>query len=128
MGRTSPPASAFARSPTLAGNERLQARRAAGQRVISLGFGEAGLPVLPVVAEVLAAAAGHNAYGAVAGSSAARAAAAGYFSRRGLPTHADQVVLAPGSKALLFATLAVLPGDVILPRPSWVSYAAPAAL
>src|ERR1051326_7250670 len=110
MGRTSPPASAFARSPTLAGNERLQARRAAGQRVISLGFGEAGLPVLPAVAEVLAA------------------APAGSFSRGGLPTHADQVVLAPGSKALLFATLAVLPGDVILARPSWVSYAAPAAL
>ena len=117
-----------AHSPTLAFNERLRARRAAGLRVISLGFGEAGLPVLPAVADVLAAAAGHNAYGAVAGSPAARAAVAGYFSRRGLPTDADDVILAPGSKPLLFAILAVLPGDVILPRPSWVSYAAQAAL
>src|SRR6185295_17867772 len=52
----------------------------------------------------------------------------GYFERRGLPTSADRVLLAPGSKALLYALLAVLPGDVVLPRPSWVSYAAQAAL
>ncbi len=38
------------------------------------------------------------------------------------------MLLAPGSKALLFGLLAALPGDVVLPRPSWVSYAAQAAL
>ena len=37
-------------------------------------------------------------------------------------------MIAPGSKALLWALLAVLPGDVVLPQPSWVSYAAQAAL
>ena len=57
-----------------------------------------------------------------------REAAAGYFERRGLPTGPEQVLLAPGSKALLYALLCVLPGDVVLPRPSWVSYAAQAAL
>ena len=34
----------------------------------------------------------------------------------------DQVVIAPGSKPLLFALLDILQGDVMLPRPSWVSY------
>lgn len=34
----------------------------------------------------------------------------------------------PGSKPLLFALLAAIGGDVVLPRPSWVSYAAQAAL
>lgn len=115
-------------SATLLMNERLRARRAGGQQVLPLGFGEAGLPVLPAVAEVLAAAATHNAYGPVAGSAPVRAAAAGYFARRGQPTDAEQVILAPGSKALLFAILAALPGDVVLPLPSWVSYAAQAAL
>jgi aspartate aminotransferase len=115
-------------SATLATNERVQARIAAGRPVLHLAFGEAGLPVLPGVAERLAAAAGENGYGPVAGSPAVREAAAGYFERRGLPTGPGQVLLAPGSKALLYALLSVLPGDVVLPRPSWVSYAAQAAL
>jgi len=115
-------------SPTLATDERVRARIAAGAPVLHLGFGEAGLPVLPGVAERLGAAAGQNGYGPVAGSPAVREAAAGYYERRGLPTAPEQVVVAPGSKALLYALLAVLPGDVVLPRPSWVSYAAQAAL
>ena len=88
-------------SATLAANERVQARIAAGRPVLHLAFGEAGLPVLPSVAEHLAAAAGANGYGPVAGSPAVRAAAAGYYERRGLPTSPDRVVLAPGGKALL---------------------------
>lgn len=117
-----------AHSATLAINERIQARRARGEKVLHLGFGEAGLPVLPAVADVLAGAVAGNAYGPVVGSLPARDAAAGYFTRRGLATHADQLVLAPGSKALLYALLTVLRGDVVLPVPSWVTYAAQAAL
>lgn len=30
--------------------------------------------------------------------------------------------MAPGSKPLLFALFDLLQGDVLLPRPSWVSY------
>lgn len=115
-------------SPTLAVNERLDARAAAGAPALNLGFGEARLPVLPAVAEVLAGAAGRNRYGPVAGSASARTAAAGHLTRRGTPTDPAQVVLAPGSKPLLYALIASLPGDVVLPRPSWVSYAAQAAL
>jgi aspartate aminotransferase len=115
-------------SATLATNERVQARLAAGAPILHLAFGEAGLPVLSSVAERLGAAAGQNGYGPVAGSPAARAAAAGYFERRGLQTAPEQVLLAPGSKALLYALLTVLPGDVVIPRPSWVSYAAQATI
>ncbi|MCQ4082525.1 pyridoxal phosphate-dependent aminotransferase [Streptomyces sp. RB6PN25] len=117
-----------AHSATLAINERLAARRAAGERVVHLGFGEAGLPVLPSVATTLAEAVGRNGYGPVVGSARVRDAAAGHLSRRGLATVGDQMVLAPGSKALLYALVAALPGDVVLPRPSWVSYAAQAAI
>jgi aspartate aminotransferase len=34
----------------------------------------------------------------------------------------EQVVVAPGSKPLLFALFDILEGNVLLPRPSWVSY------
>ncbi|MEU6083634.1 aminotransferase class I/II-fold pyridoxal phosphate-dependent enzyme [Streptomyces sp. NPDC047108] len=115
-------------SATLAINETLQARKAAGEKVLHLGFGEAGLPVPDPVAEALARAAGLNGYGAVVGSSDVREAAAGWFTRRNLVTEPDQVLFAPGSKALLFALLAALPGDLVLPRPAWVSYAAQASL
>ena len=115
-------------SATLAADARVRRRIAAGAPVIHLAFGEAGLPVLPGLAEVLARGAADNGYGPVEGAVAARVAAAGYFARRGLPTQPEQVIFAPGSKALLFALLNVLPGDVLLPCPSWVSYAAQAEL
>ncbi|ANZ40102.1 aminotransferase [Lentzea guizhouensis] len=115
-------------SATLAVNEKINARRAAGRPVLHLGFGEAGLPVLPAVADALTAAAAENGYGPVAGSQRAREAAAGYLTRRDLPTDPGQIVFAPGSKPLLYAVLTALPGDVVLPVPSWVSYAAQAQL
>ena len=72
-------AAAVPASPTLAANERVQAKLAAGEDVLHLAFGEAGLPVLPAIAERLAEGAARNGYGPVAGSAAAREAAAGYF-------------------------------------------------
>jgi len=115
-------------SATLAVNERLRRLIDAGEPILHLAFGEAGLPVPEEVVDALTRGAPDNAYGPVAGSASARAAAAAWFGRRRLPTDPDQVVIAPGSKALLWGLLAVLPGDVVLPRPSWVSYAAQAAL
>jgi aspartate aminotransferase len=95
---------------------------------VHLAFGEAGLPVHPVLREMLDAAAPSNSYPPVAGTRAARDAAAGYFSRRDIRAQAESVVLAPGSKPLLFALLLALDGDLLLPQPSWVSYAAQAQL
>jgi aspartate aminotransferase len=115
-------------SATLAINERIAELRASGRPVLHLAFGEAGLPVPPLLRDVLADAVRHNGYGPVTGIPSAREAVAGYFGRRALPTDPDRVLLAPGSKALLYALLTVLPGDVVLPVPSWVSYAAQAAL
>jgi aspartate aminotransferase len=118
-------------SATLAANEQIRARQARGETLLHLAFGEAGIPVHPALAEVLRRATGRGGYPSVAGDAAAREAVAGYLGRRGLTAgHADpdHVVLGPGSKSLLYAVLALLPGDVVLPRPSWVSYAAQAGL
>jgi aspartate aminotransferase len=111
-------------SATLAAQEELTRRRRAGLPVLPLAFGEAGLPVPPALLTALASVTGGNSYGPVAGRPALRAAAAGYWTRRGLPTTAEAVVAGPGSKALLFGLLLALGTDVAMPRPSWVSYAA----
>jgi len=109
-------------SPNLALNQMIAARQAAGESIVHLGFGEARLPVFPPFAERLREGAAHNAYGPVAGDETLRAAVAGYFTRRRLPTEADRVVVAPGSKALLMALQLVVPGDVVVPRPCWNTY------
>jgi aspartate aminotransferase len=109
-------------SPTLAINEAVRVRRAQGERIVHFGFGEAGLPVHPLLRQALERASGANAYGAVAGSAALRSSVAGYYSRRGLRTEPEQVLVGPGSKALLYALFASLDGDLVLPRPAWVSY------
>jgi aspartate aminotransferase len=115
-------------SATLAVGEALAARRSRGESVLALGFGEAGLPVHPMLRAALSEAAGRNGYGPVAGLAALREAAAGYWNRRGLPTDPAAVVCGPGSKPLLYATLLALGTDVAVPKPSWVSYAAQAGL
>ncbi|HEX2314991.1 MAG TPA: aminotransferase class I/II-fold pyridoxal phosphate-dependent enzyme, partial [Thermomonospora sp.] len=104
-------------SATLAVNEALERLRREGVPVLPMGFGEAGLPVHPALRRELAEAAGRNAYGPVAGTAELRAAAAGYWARRGLPTDPGLVVAGPGSKALLFGLLLVIGGEVAVPPP-----------
>ncbi|MEU6722732.1 pyridoxal phosphate-dependent aminotransferase [Nonomuraea wenchangensis] len=115
-------------SATLAANEDIERRRRAGERVLHLAFGEAGLPVHPALRDRLAAASEHNGYGPVAGAAGLRESAAGYWDRRGLPTDPELVVCGPGSKSLLYGLLLAIGGDIVLPMPSWVSYAAQADL
>ncbi|MGP3917060.1 pyridoxal phosphate-dependent aminotransferase [Nonomuraea sp. 10N515B] len=115
-------------SATLAANEDIERRRRAGERVLHLAFGEAGLPVHPALRDKLAAASERNGYGPVAGAPELRAAAAGYWERRGLITDPGLVVCGPGSKSLLYGLLLAIGGDIVLPMPSWVSYAAQADL
>jgi aspartate aminotransferase len=115
-------------SATLAANEILIRRRQAGEPVLPLSFGESGLPVHPLLRGALTHAAGNNSYGPVAGLPELREAAAGYWDRRGLPTGPESVISGPGSKSLLFGLLLAIGADVAVPQPSWVSYAAQAAL
>jgi len=123
-----PPAQEHPVSATLAANEALAARKLLGQPVLPLAFGEAGLPAHPALRDALAAATASNGYGPVAGLEALRSAAAGYWGRRGLATDPGSVVCGPGSKPLIFGLLLATGADVIVPRPSWVSYAAQASL
>jgi aspartate aminotransferase len=118
----------IALSPTLAANELMAARKQRGEPVLPMAFGEAGLPAHPALRLALAEATGRTGYGPVAGQAGLREAAAGYWQRRGLDTDPAAIVCGPGSKALLFGLMLAIGGDVAVPRPSWVSYAAQASL
>ncbi|MET8504991.1 aminotransferase class I/II-fold pyridoxal phosphate-dependent enzyme [Streptomyces sp. NPDC004787] len=78
---------------------------------------EPGLPVLPGLAALLAAAVDRTAPEPPGGGPVLREAAAGYWWRRGLRTHARDVVAAPGAPPLLLALIAAHGGDLLLPRP-----------
>ncbi|GGW24804.1 aminotransferase class I/II-fold pyridoxal phosphate-dependent enzyme [Streptomyces xantholiticus] len=77
----------------------------------------AGLPVLPGLSAVLAAAAGDPAGEPPGGGPTLREAACGYWWRRGLRTRPGEVVAASGAQSLLFALLGAYDGDVLMPRP-----------
>jgi aspartate aminotransferase len=77
-----------------------------------------------MLTRALAEAANVGGYGPVAGSRALRSAVAGYWRRRGVAADTERVVAGPGSKPLLYALLHAIGGDVVVPQPSWVSYAA----
>ncbi|MFF7177864.1 aminotransferase class I/II-fold pyridoxal phosphate-dependent enzyme [Streptomyces sp. NPDC008121] len=78
---------------------------------------EPGLPVLPGLASLLAGAAARTAVEPPGGGPVLREAASGYWWRRGLRTHPEDVVAAPGAQSLLFALIAAHGGDVLMPRP-----------
>ncbi|MGW2106924.1 aminotransferase class I/II-fold pyridoxal phosphate-dependent enzyme [Streptomyces sp. NPDC001948] len=85
-----------------------------------------GLPVLPELAEVLAAAAGRSEPEPTGGGRALRTAAAAYWERRGLPGSPERVAAAPGASPLLLALIAAHGGDVLMPRPcpaTWIPQA-----
>ncbi|NBM21052.1 aminotransferase class I/II-fold pyridoxal phosphate-dependent enzyme [Streptomyces sp. GC420] len=78
---------------------------------------EQGLPVLPELAAVLAAAAGLHAEDPEGGGDEIRDASCGYWLRRGLPCETHDVLAAPGAQPLLLALAAAVGGDALVPRP-----------
>ncbi|MFF2328475.1 MULTISPECIES: aminotransferase class I/II-fold pyridoxal phosphate-dependent enzyme [unclassified Streptomyces] len=85
-----------------------------------------GLPVLPELAEVLAAAAARGEPEPTGGGTALRDAATSYWERRGLHGSPEDVAAAPGASPLLLALIAAHGGDVLMPRPctaTWIPQA-----
>lgn len=116
-------------SATLAMNEAVARRKASGSKTVHLGFGEAAFPLHPLLKTAFAEAATRTSYAPVLGIPALRQAIAAYLTRRRAVAYStDQIVVGPGSKPLLYALLQILAGDVLLPIPSWVSYAPMALL
>jgi aspartate aminotransferase len=110
-------------------NERIAALRRAGRPVYRLGFGQSPFPVPPTVVAALRAHAHEKDYLPVRGLGALREAVARHAQRHdAIDRSADDILIGPGSKQLLFLAQLVLDADLVLPSPSWVSYAPQAQL
>ena len=110
-------------SATLEINERSNALMARGETVYKLGLGQSPFPVPDSVAEALRRNAGQKDYLPVRGLPALREAVAAHQRRVcGLDCSADDVLIGPGSKELLFLLQVVYDAQLVLPNPSWVSY------
>ena len=110
-------------SATLLINERSKELIAEGKTVYRLGFGQSPFPVPPIVVSALRANAEEKDYLPVRGLPALREAVAEHGQREhGLKCTAENVLIGPGSKELIFNTQLALDADLLLPSPSWVSY------
>ncbi|MCI0698912.1 aminotransferase class I/II-fold pyridoxal phosphate-dependent enzyme [candidate division KSB1 bacterium] len=111
-------------SATLAINERSNKLLRQGQKIFKLGFGQSPFPVPPPVVEALQTNAHQKDYLPVKGLAELREAVANYFRRwQGIECTGDDVLIGPGSKALMFILQLVYDAELALPIPSWVSYA-----
>lgn len=116
-------------SATLAINEHCNRLLAEGKDVVKLGFGQSPFPVPSSVVAALRDNAYQKDYLPVKGLFALREAVAAYYRRKfELLCEAEQVLIGPGSKELLFLIQLIYDGDLVLPQPSWVSYAPQAQL
>jgi aspartate aminotransferase len=111
-------------SATVAINEHCNRLLAEGREIYKLGLGQSPFPVPEPVVEELRTNAHQKDYLAVTGLPALREAVADYHRRRdGYFGAADDVLIGPGSKELMFLLQLVYYGDLVIPTPAWVSYA-----
>ncbi len=110
-------------SATLAINEQANRLKAAGQTIYKFGLGQSPFPVVSPVVEALKANAKQKDYLPVTGLPALCEAVAAYYHRtQGLDYKAENIMIGPGSKELMFILQLAYKGRLLLPAPSWVSY------
>ncbi len=110
-------------SATLVINERSNELVAKGKKIYKLGFGQSPFPVPETVVNALKENAHQKDYLPVKGLFPLRQAIANYHHRKfEINCSADDVLIGPGSKELLFLLQMIYQGKLLLPQPSWVSY------
>lgn len=113
----------LAQSSTLAINEKSHDLIRQGKQVFRFGLGQSPFPVPEVVVEALRQNAHQKDYLNVRGLLPLREAVAAFNARtQRIETRAEDVLVGPGSKELIFILQLVYYGDLIIPTPSWVSY------
>jgi aspartate aminotransferase len=116
-------------SPTIAARMRSEELAAAGRRVYRMGLGQSPFPVPAPVVAALRAAASVKDYLPPGGLLELRRTVADYHRRRhGVTFAAEDVMVGPGSKELMFLLQLCFDGDILVPTPSWVSYVPQARL
>jgi len=116
-------------SATVAINDLSNELRRQGREIFKLGLGESPFPVPAPVVDALRNAASQKSYLPVKGLRALREAVSDHHRRQfGIDCDPDDVLIGPGSKELMFLLQLVYYGDLIIPSPSWVSYAPQATI
>lgn len=111
-------------SATLRINEISNKLKQSGKKVYKLGLGQSPFPVPRAVVEELRTNAHQKDYLEVKGLYELRRAVADYHSRKSnIQCNAENVLIGPGSKELMFLLQFAYYGDLLIPTPSWVSYA-----
>ena len=116
-------------SSTLLINETCRRLEKQGKKIFKFGFGQSPFNVPENIVKELKDNAHQNKYLPMQGLSELRNAVAKYTSKKkNYDYKSENVIIGPGSKELMFLLHVIFDGEIILPAPSWVSYAPQAVL
>ena len=116
-------------SSTLLINETSRRLEEQGKKIYKFGFGQSPFKVPEDVVNELKINAHQNKYLPMQGLSELRNVVAKYTSeKKNYNYKSENVIIGPGSKELMFLLHIIFDGEIILPAPSWVSYAPQAIL
>ena len=116
-------------SSTLLINETSRKLEEQGKKIYKFGFGQSPFKVPHDVVEELKNNAYQNSYLPMQGLDELRNVIAKYTSKKKDYNYKSQnVIIGPGSKELMFLLQIIFDGEILLPAPSWVSYAPQAIL
>lgn len=107
-------------SPTLAMNQLMKGRVKNGLECFKFGFGESPFPVPSLLVEELKRHSHQKSYLPSQGLPELRDVIAQRYADK---YSADNIIIGPGTKFLLYSTQYIFKRDLVLPAPSWVSYA-----
>ena len=110
-------------SATLRMNEISRDLESKGKKVFKFGFGQSPFQVPDDVVSELKNNAYQNKYLSIQGLPELREAIAKFVSlKKNYAYKAENILIGPGTKELMFLLHILFDGDVLLPTPSWVSY------
>ena len=116
-------------SSTLRINEISKELEKEGKKIFKFGFGQSPFQVPDDIVDELKKNATKNKYLSIQGLHELREAIAKYESTKKKYNYkSENVIIGPGSKELMFLLQVLFDGDILLPVPSWVSYAPQAIL
>jgi len=116
-------------SSTLKINEVSRELENKGKKIFKFGFGQSPFQIPPDVVNELKNNSHQNKYLPMQGLKELRESVAKYTAiKKDYSYKSENVIIGPGSKELMFLLHVLFDGDIILPAPSWVSYAPQAIL
>ena len=111
-------------SATLRINEETKKLESQGKKIFKFGFGQSPFQIPKDIVDELKNNAYQNKYLPMQGLPELRSSISRYVNNKKKYNYkSENVIIGPGTKELMFLLHVLFDGDVILPVPSWVSYA-----